>query len=110
MNSRSARAALIVGVLGLAFKPNTDDIRFAPAIDLVGQLLAEGARICAYDPEAMERARPVLPQVEYAKSAYEAAQDSEALIIARGTSTPSSRTRAAASRACSASLSSRAWR
>jgi UDPglucose 6-dehydrogenase len=71
-----------ISVLGLAFKPNTDDIRFAPAIDLVGQLLAEGARVCAYDPEAMEKARAVLPQVEYAKSAYEAAQDSEALIIA----------------------------
>jgi UDPglucose 6-dehydrogenase len=71
-----------ISVLGLAFKPNTDDIRFAPAIDLVNQLLAEGARIRAYDPEAMERARAVLPQVEYAKSAYEAAQNSEALIIA----------------------------
>jgi UDPglucose 6-dehydrogenase len=71
-----------ISVLGLAFKPNTDDIRFAPAIDLVKLLLAEGARIRAYDPEAMERARAVLPQVEYAKSAYEAAQNSEALIIA----------------------------
>ena len=71
-----------IAVLGLAFKANTDDIRFAPAIDLVNQLLAEGARIRAYDPEAMERARAVLPQVEYAKSAYEAAQNSEALIIA----------------------------
>ncbi|MGD1209875.1 MAG: UDP-glucose/GDP-mannose dehydrogenase family protein [Candidatus Acidiferrales bacterium] len=71
-----------VSVLGLAFKPNTDDIRFAPAIDLVNQLLAEGARVRAYDPEAMERTRAVLPQVEYAKSAYEAAQNSEALLIA----------------------------
>jgi UDPglucose 6-dehydrogenase len=71
-----------IGVLGLAFKPNTDDIRFAPAIDLVNQLLAEGARIRAYDPEAMERARAILPQVEYAKSAHETVQNSEALIIA----------------------------
>jgi UDPglucose 6-dehydrogenase len=71
-----------IGVLGLAFKANTDDIRFAPAIDLINQLLGEGARIRAYDPEAMERARAVLPQIEYAKSAYEAAQDSEALLIA----------------------------
>jgi len=71
-----------IGVLGLAFKPNTDDIRFAPAIDLIGQLLAEGARIRAYDPAAMEKARAVLPQVEYAKSAYEAAENSEALLIA----------------------------
>ena len=71
-----------VAVLGLAFKPNTDDIRFAPAIDLIHQLLAEGARVRAYDPEAMEKARAVLPEVEYAKSSYEAAQDSEALLIA----------------------------
>lgn len=71
-----------VGVLGLAFKPNTDDIRFAPAIDLVQRLLAEGAKVRAYDPEAMDRARTVLPQIDYAKSPYEAAEDAEALLIA----------------------------
>ncbi len=71
-----------VGVLGLAFKPNTDDIRFAPAIDLVHRLLAEGAKVRAYDPEAMDRARAVLPQIDYAKSPYEAAEDAEALLIA----------------------------
>jgi UDPglucose 6-dehydrogenase len=71
-----------IGVLGLAFKPNTDDVRFAPAIDLVNHLLAEGARIRAYDPEAMERARAILPQIEYAKTAYDAAKDAEALLIA----------------------------
>jgi UDPglucose 6-dehydrogenase len=71
-----------IGVLGLAFKPNTDDIRFAPAIDLINRLIGEGARVRAYDPEAMDKARAVLPQIEYAKSAYEAAQDSEALVIA----------------------------
>jgi UDPglucose 6-dehydrogenase len=71
-----------IGVLGLAFKANTDDIRFAPAIDLVNHLLGEGAKIHAYDPEAMERAKTVLPQVTYGKSAYEIAKDSEALLIA----------------------------
>jgi len=71
-----------IAVLGLAFKPNTDDIRFAPAIDLIQQLVSEGARVRAYDPEAMEKARTVLPGIEYAKSAYEAAKDSEALLIA----------------------------
>ena len=71
-----------LGVLGLAFKPNTDDIRFAPAIDLVQRLLAEGAKVRAYDPEAMDRARAVLPQIEYAKSPYEAAEEAEALLIA----------------------------
>jgi UDPglucose 6-dehydrogenase len=71
-----------IGILGLAFKPNTDDIRFAPAMDLIDELLAEGARIRAYDPEAMEKARAVLPQIEYAKSPYDAAKDAEALLIA----------------------------
>jgi UDPglucose 6-dehydrogenase len=71
-----------IGVLGLAFKPNTDDIRFAPAIELITQLLAEGAHICAFDPQAMEKAHSVLPQIKYAESAYGAARDAEALIIA----------------------------
>jgi UDPglucose 6-dehydrogenase len=71
-----------IGVLGLAFKPNTDDIRFAPAIDLVQRLISEGARVRAFDPEAMERARVILPQVDYAKSAYDVAEDAEALLIA----------------------------
>ena len=71
-----------IGVLGLAFKPNTDDIRFAPAIDLVNQLISEGAHVRAYDPEAMERARTTLPQIEYAKSAYDTAVDADALLIA----------------------------
>ncbi len=71
-----------VGVLGLAFKPNTDDVRFAPAIDLVAVLVREGARVRAYDPEAMEKARPLLPEIEYVQSPYEAARDAEALLIA----------------------------
>ena len=71
-----------LGVLGLAFKPNTDDVRFAPAIDLVNRLLVEGAIICAYDPEAMERSRAILPDIEYAESAYDAAAGAEALLIA----------------------------
>jgi UDPglucose 6-dehydrogenase len=71
-----------VGVLGLAFKPHTDDIRFAPAIDLIHRLLADGAHIRAYDPEAMDKARGVLPQIEYAKSPYDAVDGVEALLIA----------------------------
>ncbi|HTZ73765.1 MAG TPA: UDP-glucose/GDP-mannose dehydrogenase family protein [Candidatus Aquilonibacter sp.] len=71
-----------IGVLGLAFKANTDDIRFAPAITLIRKLLEQGARIKAYDPEAMERAKGALPDIEYAKSPYEVAEDSEALVIA----------------------------
>jgi UDPglucose 6-dehydrogenase len=71
-----------IAVLGLAFKPNTDDIRFSPAIDLIHDLLAEGANVRAFDPEAMEKARAVLPQVKMSESPYEAAKDAEALIIA----------------------------
>jgi len=71
-----------IGLLGLAFKPNTDDIRFAPAVELVHALLEEGAHIRAYDPQAMERAQEVLPQIEYAKTAYDAAVNAEALLIA----------------------------
>jgi UDPglucose 6-dehydrogenase len=71
-----------IAVLGLAFKANTDDIRFAPAIDLIHDLAAEGAKIRAFDPEAMEKARGLMPPVEMSASAYEAAKDAEALIIA----------------------------
>ena len=71
-----------IAVLGIAFKANTDDIRFSPAIDLINELAAEGAKIRAFDPEAMEKARTVLPEVEMSASAYEAAKDAEALIIA----------------------------
>lgn len=70
-----------IAMLGLAFKPNTDDIRFAPAIELIRRLLAEGARIAAYDPEAAERTRAVFPELRYAKDEYEAAQGAEALMI-----------------------------
>ena len=71
-----------IAVLGLAFKPNTDDVRFAPAVSLIEQLISEGAEVRAYDPEAMERARTILPNISYAKSAYDAVKDAEALIIA----------------------------
>jgi UDPglucose 6-dehydrogenase len=71
-----------IGVLGLAFKANTDDVRFAPAIDLIQHLIGEHAHVKAYDPEALERARAILPNVDYVKSAYDAAENSEALVIA----------------------------
>ncbi len=70
-----------VGVLGLAFKPNTDDIRFAPAIELIGRLLAQGARVRACDPEAMEKTRAVYPHIAYSHDPYEIARDADALLI-----------------------------
>jgi UDPglucose 6-dehydrogenase len=71
-----------LGVLGLAFKGGTDDIRESPALLLVQELLREGCRICAYDPAAMERAKEVLKSgVEFASDAYEAATGADALLI-----------------------------
>ncbi len=70
-----------IGVLGLAFKPNTDDIRFAPSIDIVRDLQAEGAKIKAYDPKAMEKAKLVLEDVVYCNNPYDVAKDSDALLI-----------------------------
>jgi len=71
-----------LGVLGLAFKGGTDDIRESPAILLVQTLLQEGCQIAAYDPAARERAREVLnSSVEYASDAYEAAAGADALLI-----------------------------
>ena len=73
-----------IGVLGLAFKGETDDIRESPAIDLVEMLLAEGCSIAAYDPAAMKRAAqelPAGPQLRYVSDAYAAAADADALLI-----------------------------
>jgi UDPglucose 6-dehydrogenase len=71
-----------LGVLGLAFKGGTDDIRESPALLLVQELLREGCHVCAYDPAAMERAKEVLKSgVEFAVDAYEAATGADALLI-----------------------------
>ncbi|MGA7447697.1 MAG: UDP-glucose/GDP-mannose dehydrogenase family protein [Terriglobales bacterium] len=70
-----------VCVWGLAFKPNTDDIRFAPALSIIRRLLAEGAHIQAYDPEAMDKARKEIPEVSYCQDMYEAADGAEAIVL-----------------------------
>ena len=70
-----------IGVLGLAFKPCTDDIRNAPALRIIGRLKAEGAVISAYDPEAMENARKAVPDIVYAADPYEVAKGAEALVV-----------------------------
>lgn len=71
-----------VGVLGLAFKPNTDDIRFAPSLEVIRRLLADGAQVSACDPQAMEKVRAVFPQIRYSRDPYELARDADALLIA----------------------------
>lgn len=70
-----------VALWGLAFKPNTDDVRFAPSIALIEALLEEGAVVSAYDPAAMDKAKAVLPQIEYCQSPYEAADRADAILI-----------------------------
>ncbi len=70
-----------IAVLGLAFKPNTDDMRSAPSVKIIRKLLAEGARVRAYDPKAMEKAREDLPEIEYCRDPYGAAEGAEALVI-----------------------------
>lgn len=75
-------AGKTIGVLGLSFKPDTDDLREARSLELIRRLLDAGARVQVYDPVAMPRVRPILGDaVEYSRNAYEAAQDAHALAI-----------------------------
>jgi UDPglucose 6-dehydrogenase len=71
-----------VGILGLAFKPHTDDIRFSPALELIRRLKKEGCRVRAFDPKAQEKASKEIADVEYAANAAEVAEGSEALVLA----------------------------
>ncbi|HWU17301.1 MAG TPA: UDP-glucose/GDP-mannose dehydrogenase family protein [Devosia sp.] len=70
-----------VGILGLTFKPNTDDMRDAPSIAIIQTLIDAGARVRAFDPEGMEAARAVLDNVEYCDSAYDAAKGADCLVL-----------------------------
>jgi UDPglucose 6-dehydrogenase len=70
-----------IAIWGLAFKPNTDDVRFAPSIALVKFLVDEGAHVRAYDPEAMEKAKSVLPEITYCSNPYQAAEGADAIVI-----------------------------
>jgi UDPglucose 6-dehydrogenase len=71
-----------IGVLGLAFKQNTDDVRTSPAIELCRRLLKEGATLRAHDPKAMDKAREVLPAIEYVEDMNAVADGCDALVIA----------------------------
>lgn len=70
-----------IGILGISFKPNTDDIRFAPSLKVIERLRKEGAIIKAYDPKAMDKAKIALPDIIYADTPLEVAAGSEALLI-----------------------------
>lgn len=71
----------VVGVLGLAFKPNTDDLRDAKSLEIINNLLKKKAIIRVYDPVAMENASAMLENVTFCKNAYEVAQGADALVI-----------------------------
>ena len=70
-----------IGILGLSFKPNTNDIRESSSIAIIQGLLAMGAKVKAFDPAAMEEARAILPEVEYGKDAYDVAKGADALVL-----------------------------
>jgi UDPglucose 6-dehydrogenase len=71
----------VIAMLGLTFKPNTDDMRDAPSCAIISALQDAGARIRAYDPEGMEQAKAHLSDVEYAEDAYSCAQGADALVL-----------------------------
>lgn len=70
-----------IGVLGLSFKPETDDMRESPAIDIIRSLVARGSSVIAFDPVAMDEAKHCLPDIEYATDEYEAIRGADVLLI-----------------------------
>ena len=70
-----------IGIMGLAFKPDTDDIREAPSLDIIHLLRSEGASVKAYDPVAMEGAKELLSDIEWSKDPYDLARGSDALVL-----------------------------
>ena len=71
----------VIGVLGLAFKPNTDDMRNAPAIDIIQTLQKEGAKIKAYDPKANDKAKEFIKGIQYCQNSYQVCKGVDALLI-----------------------------
>ncbi|MCS6762473.1 MAG: UDP-glucose/GDP-mannose dehydrogenase family protein [Candidatus Devosia symbiotica] len=70
-----------IGVLGLTFKPNTDDMREAPSIDIIQGLLDKGARVVAYDPQGIEAANSMIENIDYVSSSYAVADNADALVL-----------------------------
>lgn len=70
-----------IGILGLAFKPNTDDMRYAPSITIIRELQKRGATVKAYDPVAIERAKKIMPDIQYCNNAYEVAEDVDGIVL-----------------------------
>jgi len=70
-----------IGILGLSFKPNTDDMRYAPSLDIIEALQSHGAKIKAFDPHAMGKAKALLKNVEFCKDSYSVCKGSDCLLI-----------------------------
>ncbi len=70
-----------IAFLGLSFKPNTDDMRDAPSVDIIKNLVQAGAKVKAFDPVAMENAKEILPEIEYCRETYETIKGSDALVF-----------------------------
>lgn len=70
-----------IAILGLTFKPNTDDMRDSPSLDIVPALVKAGSEIAAYDPEGMEEAKKLLPDIRYCRDAYETMEGASAVVI-----------------------------
>ena len=70
-----------IGVLGLSFKPETDDMRESPATDIIKEMQKRGAKIRAFDPVAMAEAKHYLPDIDYAENEYDAIKDADVLVI-----------------------------
>lgn len=71
----------LIGILGLSFKPETDDMRESPAIDIIRAIIGRGGKVRAFDPVAIEEARHCLPEIDYANDEYEAIDGADALVI-----------------------------
>jgi len=74
-------AGSVIGILGLSFKPNTDDIRGAPSLQILRSLIDSGMQVKAHDPAAMIHVKPLFPEVSYCEDLYETVQGSDALIL-----------------------------
>jgi len=70
-----------IAVLGLAFKPNTDDMRFAPSVEIINMLQEQGAKIRAYDPEAVSKAKKILKNVYFSKDPYETSKGADCAVV-----------------------------
>ena len=70
-----------IGMLGLAFKPNTDDMRDAKSLEIIGELLSDGASVKAYDPIAADNCRMSYPDITYCENAYQVAEGASALLL-----------------------------